>query len=64
MNSYGIDKPDLRIKGLKIENITEVVKRSEFKVFTEAIEGGGIAARINLSGKEISRKIIDGLTDL
>lgn len=64
MNSYGSDKPDLRIKGdMKIEDISDDVKSSEFKVFTEAIESGGIVAGIKLSSKEVSRKIIDGLTE-
>jgi len=64
MNSYGSDKPDLRIAGeMKIENISEIVKVSEFKVFSDAIDNGGIAAGIKLSSKEVSRKIIDGLTE-
>jgi len=64
MNSYGSDKPDLRVEGeMKIENISEIVKVSEFKVFSDAIDNGGIAAGIKLSSKEVSRKIIDGLTE-
>ena len=64
MNSYGSDKPDLRVEGeMKIENISEIVKVSEFKVFSDAIDNGGIAAGLKLSSKEVSRKIIDGLTE-
>lgn len=68
MSTYGIDKPDLRIRSsdgneMKIFNITEVVKTSGFKVFSDAIEAKGIIAGINLSGQEVTRKIIDGLTD-
>ncbi|MBK8552143.1 MAG: aspartate--tRNA ligase [Ignavibacteria bacterium] len=64
LQTYGIDKPDLRIKGdVKIENITEVVKGSEFKVFNDVIESGGMVAGIKLSGQEVSRKTIDGLTE-
>ncbi|MBK9331976.1 MAG: aspartate--tRNA ligase [Ignavibacteria bacterium] len=64
MSSYGTDKPDLRISGdMKIVNLTETVKGSEFKVFNDALESGGIVAGIKLSSKEVSRKIIDGLTD-
>lgn len=64
METYGSDKPDLRVKGdIKIVNITENVKGSEFKVFSDAIASGGIVAGIKLESKEITRKIIDGLTD-
>lgn len=64
MAAYGSDKPDLRIKGeLKIVNITETVRTSDFKVFADAISAGGIVAGIKLSGQDVTRKIIDGLTD-
>jgi aspartyl-tRNA synthetase len=64
METYGSDKPDLRVNGeMKIVNVTEAVKASEFKVFADAINAGGIAAGIKLSAQEVSRKIIDGLTD-
>lgn len=61
---YGSDKPDLRIKGeLKISDITEKVKSTEFKVFSEAINSGGIVAGIKLPAQDVTRKIIDQLTD-
>lgn len=64
METYGSDKPDLRVKGeLKIVNITEKVKGSEFKVFTDAIAANGIVAGLKLNGTDVSRKIIDLLTD-
>ncbi|MBN8584752.1 MAG: aspartate--tRNA ligase [Ignavibacteria bacterium] len=64
MAAYGSDKPDLRIKGeLKIVNITETVRTCDFKVFADAISAGGIVAGIKLSGQDVTRKIIDGLTD-
>ena len=64
MAAYGSDKPDLRIKGeLKIVNISETVRPSDFKVFADAISAGGIVAGIKLSGQDVTRKIIDGLTD-
>lgn len=64
MQTYGSDKPDLRIKGeLKISDITEIVKATEFKVFVDAISANGIVAGIKLSGQDVTRKIIDGLTD-
>ncbi len=64
METFGSDKPDLRVKGeMKIGNITEIVKESEFKVFSDAISNGGIASGIKLNRQEISRKIIDSLTE-
>jgi aspartyl-tRNA synthetase len=64
METYGSDKPDLRVKGdIRIVNITENVKGSDFKVFSDAIASGGIVAGIKLPGQEVTRKIIDGLTD-
>ncbi len=64
MAAYGSDKPDLRIKGgLKIVNITDTVKATDFKVFTDAINTGGIVAGIKLPSQDVTRKIIDGLTD-
>lgn len=64
MNTYGIDKPDLRINGeLKIVTFTDTVKETEFKVFLDAVSAGGIVAGIKLPQKEVTRKIIDALTD-
>jgi aspartyl-tRNA synthetase len=64
LNTYGTDKPDLRIRGeLKIENITGIVKDSEFKVFADAASAGGIIAGIKLENQEVSRKAIDSLTE-
>jgi aspartyl-tRNA synthetase len=64
IETYGVDKPDLRFKqDIRIINVTESVKGTEFKVFSEAVVSGGIVAGIKLTGQEVTRKIIDGLTD-
>lgn len=64
MAVYGSDKPDLRVKGeLRIVDLTDTVKSTEFKVFTEAINEGGIVAGIKLQAQDVTRKIIDQLTD-
>ncbi|MGV8017256.1 MAG: aspartate--tRNA ligase [Ignavibacteria bacterium] len=70
MTKYGIDKPDLRIKDLMIiTDISDAVKTSDFKVFKDVINSGGIIAGIK-TGKsqdgskiEITRKISDGYTE-
>lgn len=64
MNNYGSDKPDLRVTGdMRLFSLTEEVKGSSFKVFEDAIGGGGIVSGIKLEGKEVTRKIIDNLTE-
>ncbi len=64
MNNYGSDKPDLRvIDDMRLFSLTDEIKGSTFKVFEDAISSGGIVSGIKLSGKEVTRKIIDNLTE-
>ncbi len=64
MNNYGSDKPDLRVIGdMRLFSLTDEVNGSAFKVFEDAINGGGIVSGIKLSGKEVTRKVIDNLTE-
>ena len=59
---YGLDKPDTRF-GLELKDVSEIVGRSDFKVFAEAVGKGGIVKALNAKGcAEISRKEIDDLT--
>ncbi|MHC4955034.1 MAG: aspartate--tRNA ligase [Planctomycetota bacterium] len=56
---YGSDKPDLRY-GLEIEDVGEVVKRCDFKVFAGALEAGGAVRGIRVpGGAKFSRKEIE-----
>jgi aspartyl-tRNA synthetase len=41
MDDYGTDRPDLRFD-MKLKDISDIAKKSTFKVFTTAIEKGGI----------------------
>jgi len=41
MNDYGIDRPDLRF-GLKLKDVSDIARNSTFKVFTSAVENGGV----------------------
>ena len=41
MDDYGIDRPDLRFD-MKLKDVSDIVAKSNFKVFTAAIEAGGI----------------------
>jgi aspartyl-tRNA synthetase len=58
---YGTDKPDLRFD-LKIFDVSESVKNSEFKVFSETIGKGGVVRGLCApGGGAFSRKEIEGL---
>jgi aspartyl-tRNA synthetase len=64
MRSYGSDKPDLRF-GLVIQELTDLLQASEFKVFATAINSGGVVRAINAEGcASFSRKEIDDLGQL
>ncbi len=65
MEDYGVDKPDMRF-GLKLKNISDLVENSEFKVFQEAVKGGGIVNCIVVPGcaETFSRKDLDELGDV
>lgn len=63
MNRFGTDKPDLRI-AYEIKDLSETVKNSEFGVFANAINGGGVVKALAVPGgaDHYSRKDIDKLT--
>ena len=65
MERYGSDKPDTRV-GFELQDITELVKDCEFKVFTDAIAAGGSVRGICVTGaaKDYTRKKIDKLTEM
>lgn len=59
MENYGSDKPDIRF-GMKIKDLTTLVKGKGFKVFDEAEYTGGICAQ---GCGDYSRKQLDALTE-
>ena len=64
MNSYGSDKPDLRF-GYKINDISEIWKDSEFKVFANNTSEGKSVRAVNFKNlaDSYSRKQLDKLTN-
>ena len=62
INRFGSDKPDIRF-GLELIQISDLVKDSEFKVFSGAVSNGGEVKAINVKGaaEKFSRKDIDAL---
>lgn len=64
MNEYGSDRPDLRFD-LKLQDVSEIVKDFEFKVFSGAVADGKVVKLINAKGAgEFSRSRIDALNQL
>ncbi|MEF2093870.1 aspartate--tRNA ligase [Bacillus sp. CFBP9009] len=64
MSRYGSDKPDTRF-GMELKDVSEIVKESDFKVFTGAVANGGqVKAIVVKDGNaDYSRKDIDGLAE-
>ena len=63
IDTYGTDKPDLRFD-LPLVDISSIVAESSFKVFTGAIESGGIVkALVVPGGSSFSRKELDDFTE-
>lgn len=60
METYGSDKPDLRF-GMKLVELTDVFESTEFGVFKNAEAVKAICVK---NGASLSRKQIDGFTDI
>ncbi len=56
---YGTDRPDTRF-GLEIQDLTEAVSGTEFKVFATA----EVVRGLNAGAREVPRKDLDALTEL
>jgi aspartyl-tRNA synthetase len=64
MERFGIDKPDMRF-GMELISISDILKNTEFKVFSSALESGGSVRCIVVPGcGGYSRKQIDKLTEI
>ena len=63
MEKYGSDKPDLRF-GLEMVTLNKVFANSEFKVFRDSIDKGGILTGLLAKGcGDYTRNQLDVLTD-
>src|SRR5690606_7630855 len=47
---YGSDKPDLRF-GMELVDVSDIVARSGFRVFSGAVKQGGRVKVLNVKGK-------------
>lgn len=65
MSQYGSDKPDIRFE-MKLKDVGEVVKESDFRVFTSTLESGGSVQGLAVKGgvDAFTRKEIDALEDI
>jgi len=62
MDRYGSDKPDLRF-GMELTDLNDELKATEFGVFKNTIEAGGVVKAIRVKGAaSLSRSQIDSFT--
>ncbi|MEM9419151.1 MAG: aspartate--tRNA ligase [Planctomycetota bacterium] len=63
MNDYGSDRPDLRFD-MKLIDVSDLATQTEFKVFSGAVEKGGIVKAIRVpGGAKMTRKETDALAE-
>lgn len=63
MDRYGSDKPDTRF-GMEIADVTRHVAASEFRVFVDTVNAGGVVRGINVKGgASFTRRQIDSLSE-
>jgi len=65
MEGFGTDRPDMRF-GIELIDLTDIAGRSDFRVFRDVIEEGGVVKAINVKkgGPAFSRKNLDELSAL
>ncbi len=64
MRRFGSDKPDLRIQGLELQDLSPAVANTDFAPFASAIGSGGQVKGIVVSnGAGLSRKVLDELQE-
>jgi aspartyl-tRNA synthetase len=64
LNRYGIDKPDTRF-GMELVDFSEAFRGSDFKVFSGAVEAGGVVKALNARGlANATQGQIESMTEL
>ena len=64
MDLYGSDRPDARF-GMELTDVSDQLRSSTFRAFTEVIEEGGVVKAINVKkGASFSRKELDELSSM
>ena len=62
MLRYGVDKPDLRY-GLEIEELSSIFDKTEFKIFRQALDAGGVIRALRIP-RSVGAKEIEALTEV
>ncbi len=64
MERYGVDRPDYRF-GMELKDLADIAGRTDFKVFSQAIEAGGRVRGLCAPGgaERYSRKDLDAMTE-
>jgi aspartyl-tRNA synthetase len=62
MLRYGVDKPDLRY-GLEIQELSPIFAKTEFKIFRQALDAGGVIRGIRIP-RAVGGKEIEALTEV
>ena len=64
MSRFGSDKPDLRFK-MELTDISDIVEKSDFKVFSGTVEAGGVVKALKVEGSaDWPRSELDKLEEL
>jgi aspartyl-tRNA synthetase len=61
MGRFGSDRPDTRF-GIELHDLGGALAATEFKVFADVLEGGGVVRGINAGPRALARSELDGLT--
>ena len=64
MSRFGSDKPDLRIQGVELQDLSPTIEGTDFAPFASALSSGGQAKGIVVpGGANLSRKALDELQE-
>src|SRR5258705_3225869 len=64
MQRFGSDKPDLRIAGMELQDLTPALHGTEFPPFASALAAGGqVKGLVVPNGAALSRKVLDELQE-
>jgi aspartyl-tRNA synthetase len=64
MRRWGSDKPDLRVAGMELQDLTPTLQGTDFAPYAAALAGGGVVKGIVLGGgAALSRKTLDDLQE-
>jgi len=64
MRRFGSDKPDLRIRGMELQDLSSALEGSDFPPFASALSTGGqVKGLVVPNGSGLSRKVLDDLQE-